>query len=242
MVTSTSSATSGLGSIFQSDTTSQTDKTNKLFTDNSEMYLKLFLTQLQNQDPTQPFDTAQMTEQLSQLNSSQQLIQTNKNLEQLIAQNKSSQASSLSSFINKEIEYLGDTFYTDGTETKQFSYLVDSDYKSVNIEIRDGDDKLVVKYPGDLAQGSHKFEWDGKDASGNPVAAGTYKISAVTEDSDGKFANVSTFIKAKVSGVDFSSSSEPVILVGNNENKIGVDLSRIASVMDIPSTTNTTTN
>ncbi len=226
-----------IGSVFQTTVESSADKSSKLFTDNSEMYLGLFLAQLRNQDPTQPFDTAQMTEQLSQLNSGQQMIAMNKNLEELIAQNTNTQASSVTSFINKEVEYLGDTFYTDAGATKQFSYLVDKDYADVNIEIRDNDNKLLMRLPGDKAIGSHKISWDGKDTLGNPVAAGAYKISAVTKSESGEFGNISTFIRATVTGVDFSSSSEPVILVGNSDNKIGVDLSRISSVMNQATTT-----
>ena len=233
---------SSIGSVFQTQTQSAADKSNKLFSDNGEMYLGLFLSQLKNQDPTQPFDTAQMTEQLSQLNSSQQLIATNKNLEQLVAQNKNSQASQLASFINKEVEYLGDTFHTDAGETKNFAYIVDKDYANVDVEIRDSENNLVVKVPGDKTIGNHKFVWDGKDAAGEVVPAGTYKITAVSKDSANQFGALSTFIRATVTGVDFSSSSEPVIIVGDNEDKIGVDLSRIASVMEKPATTTTTTN
>jgi flagellar basal-body rod modification protein FlgD len=231
-------ATSGLGSIFQPNTPSKTAKSNSAFTANSEMYLTLFLTQLKNQDPTQPFDTAQMTEQLAQLNSSQQMIETNKNLETLIAQNKNAQGSQLASFINKEVTYLGDTFYQPVGSAQKFTYINDKPYESVTIQVLDKDNNLVVKFVGNTTQGSHDVAWDGKDALGNPVPAGTYKISAATKDAKGELGNVSTLIKAVVTGVDFSSSKEPVILVGNNENKIGVDLSRIASVMDRPTTTN----
>lgn len=246
MVTSTTSTSSAIGSIFQTNTTSAADSASKLFTDNSEMYLQLFLTQLKNQDPTQPFDTAQMTQQLSQLNTSQQQIEMNKNLEALIEQNKNSQASSLVGFINKEVEYLGDTFYLQQGDSQSFKYFVDKEYQNLTVTVADENGNLIVKYPlkdDQTTVGNHDFTWDGTDSLGNPVPTGTYKVSVSTETADGQFGSASTFLSGIVSGVDFASSTDPVIFVGNDQNRVGVDLSRISTVLNasITSTTNQNT-
>lgn len=230
---------SGIGSIFQT-TTSSADKSKNAFNTSSEMYLKLFLSQLKNQDPTQPFDTAQMTEQLSQLNSSQQLIDTNKNLESLISITKSSQASSLANFINKNVEYLGDTFYMTENDTQKFAYVIPAAVESASIEIRNENNDIIVKIPASNTAGNNDFTWDGKDSLGNQVPVGTYKVSVVTKDASDNFATASTFLSGKVSGVDFSSSKEPIVFIGDDKNRIGVDLSRISSVSESSSSTTTT--
>ncbi len=234
-----------IGSIFQN--TTSTAKTSKgIFDQNAEMYLGLFLTQLKNQDPTQPFDTAQMTEQLASLSNAQQSITMNKNLEELIALQKSSQASSLASFINKEVEYLGDTFYVEqGNTPQKFAYFVDAEYESVSVEIRDAGGVMVKKYPVEGvevngAQGSHDFTWDGTDLYGNPVEPGTYKVSVVAKNSNGQYGALTTFLKGVVTGVDFASAANPVIFIGNDDNRIGVDLSRVSAVLN-PTTTLPTT-
>lgn len=232
---------SGIGSIFQT-ATSSADKSKDVFNSSSEMYLQLFLAQLKNQDPTQPFDTAQMTEQLSQLNSSQQLIDTNKNLESLISITKSSQASSLANFINKDVEYLGDTFYMTENDTQKFAYVMPAGIQSANIEIRNENNDIILRVPASTAAGNNDFTWDGKDSLGNPVAVGTYKVSVITKDASDNFATASTFLTGRVSGVDFASSKEPIVFIGDDKNRIGVDLSRISSISDNPSSTTTTNN
>ncbi len=239
MVSSTESL-GGIGSIFNQNT-SGLDKSNASFNQSSDMYLKLFLTQLQNQDPTKPMEVSDMANQLSQLNSSQQLIAVNKNLQSLISSTNNSQASSLASFINKQVEYLGDTFYVSEGGSQKFSYFADADYENVDIEIRDESNQIIVKIPADKAQGTHDFTWDGKNAAGEPVAAGTYKVSAVSKTADNKFGALSTFLSGIVTGVDFASGANPVVFVGNDDNRVGVDLSRISAVLNAPTTTPTTT-
>lgn len=237
MVTSTT----GIGSIFQNgaNTSDNINQQKSVFDQSADMYLSLFLTQLKNQDPTEPFDTSKMAEQLSQLNTSQQLITTNKSLQELISVNKNSQASSLAGFINKNVEYLGDTFYMKPNDTQKFSYFVDDDYKSVNLEIRDEKGVLIRKIAGDKTQGSHDMTWDGKDATGTVVKEGTYKVTAVSEGTDGKFGGLSTFLTGTVTGIDFASSANPTVFIGADKYRIGVDISRISAISGGTTTTNT---
>lgn len=239
MVTSVSSS-SAIGSIFQASQSSA-EQANSVFGKSADMYLQLFLTQLRNQDPTQPMEVADMANQLSQLNSSQQLIGVNKNLETLISATNNNQASSLANFINKDVEYLGDTFYIEEGGNQKFSYFVDGEYTDINIEVRDENDQLVIKLPADKTTGTHDFTWDGKNTLGDAVTSGTYKIAAVAKDSDGKFTSLSTFLSGKVTGVDFASAAEPIVFIGTDKNRVGVDLSRISAILGNSSTTTTTT-
>ncbi len=239
-----------IGSVFQTSTssTSSASSADAQFQKSSDMYLQLFLAQLKNQDPTEPFDTAQMTQQLSTLNNTQQAIQTNKNLESLITLYQNSQGASLASFINKNVEYLGDTFYVAQGDTKNINYYLSDASAKTTITITDGNGTLVNQYTGDTDAGTHTFSWDGKDQYGNQVATGTYKISVASTDSSGNTTSDSTFLTGTVTGVDFTSSSTPVIFVGNDANRVGVDLSRISAILDSsasastinPTTTNTT--
>ncbi len=235
----TSNSIGGIGSIFQTTTGSSADKNKSVFDQSANMYLDLFLVQLKNQDPTKPFDVSDMAQQLSQLNTSQQLLATNKHLEDLVAVNKTSQASSLASFINKNVEYLGDTFYKAEGAPQKFSYFVDDDYKDVHLEVRDQNNNLIIKIPGDKTQGTHDFTWDGKNTLGNDVPEGTYKVSAVSESESAEFGSLSTFLSGTVTGIDFTSSANPTVFVGNDKNRVGVDISRISAISNSPTTTNT---
>ncbi|NSY16241.1 flagellar hook assembly protein FlgD [Neorhizobium sp. AL 9.2.2] len=65
-----------------------------------DAFLQLLIAQMQNQDPTDPLDASEQISQLATFSQVEQSIQTNTNLESLIAQSSLSNASS---YIGKTI-------------------------------------------------------------------------------------------------------------------------------------------
>jgi flagellar basal-body rod modification protein FlgD len=84
-VTSSTSTTS---------TTSSSSSTSSALS-SYDSFLKLFMAELQNQDPTSPMDTTQQMSQLASFSQVEQQVKLNTNLSTLISQNKMSQASDL---------------------------------------------------------------------------------------------------------------------------------------------------
>lgn len=76
-------------------TTSASTKDAAAASMNYDSFLKLLVTQMKNQDPTQPMDSAQQMAQLATFSQVEQTIKTNKNLETLIQGNALSQAGSV---------------------------------------------------------------------------------------------------------------------------------------------------
>jgi flagellar basal-body rod modification protein FlgD len=68
-------------------------------------YMKLLVTQLQNQDPTAPMDNNQMSSQLAQLSSLEQLENMNTTFKQVLASQQRQQATEL---IGKQVDFLPD--------------------------------------------------------------------------------------------------------------------------------------
>src|SRR5208282_634754 len=66
--------------------------------------LKLLTTQLQNQDPTNPADTNQVTQEIAQLSQVQGQLQTNQYLAQLIGLFSANQTSNAVSYIGKQVD------------------------------------------------------------------------------------------------------------------------------------------
>ena len=56
---------------------------------NKNDFLKLLIAQMKNQDPMNPMDPSQMVDQLTQINSLQQLIQIQSDLQQVLNQTPS---------------------------------------------------------------------------------------------------------------------------------------------------------
>lgn len=75
-VTPTTSAAAGTSIYSGSTSVAATDSSSQTY--NSAMFLKLLTTQLANQDPSSPMDSAQMVSQTAQLASMEQLTSLNK--------------------------------------------------------------------------------------------------------------------------------------------------------------------
>ena len=67
----------------------------KTATLNYDNFLKLFVAQLKNQDPTQPMDASQQMSQLAQFSQVEQTVKTNSNLETMMSTQRVSQAAEL---------------------------------------------------------------------------------------------------------------------------------------------------
>ena len=72
--------------------TSAAASAQKSATLNYDNFLKLFVAQLKNQDPTQPMDASQQMSQLAQFSQVEQTVKTNSNLETLMSSQRVTQA------------------------------------------------------------------------------------------------------------------------------------------------------
>ena len=130
-----------------------------------DAFLTLLVTQLRNQDPTEPTDNAELMAQLASFSSVEQQVQINEKLEALISSNVLGDASSL----------IGKTVTSpDGTVTgKVSSIIIASD--GVVAELEDGtrlaiSPGTVITDPGSSSQSPAESEAENSD-SGDPVAA-----------------------------------------------------------------------
>src|SRR5437762_6857991 len=109
MPTTVASAASTSSSSSSSNTTASTATTG--IADNFQTFLTLLTTQLKNQNPLDPLDTNQFTQQLVQFAGVEQQINMNQQLTSLVALQKANQVTSAMSF-------LGATATVDGSSTK----------------------------------------------------------------------------------------------------------------------------
>ncbi len=182
-------------------------------------FLNLLVAQLKNQDPLNPSDPTQFTSQLAQYSQLEQLFNLNSSMGNLTtAQSNSERLSSLS-LIGQDVVVQGSDFAL-GNTSAQLGYKTDGTAASVKLNIQNSDGKTVGTLAGkDLTAGNHFLTWDGKDGSGNMLPAGTYTITVDAKNSAGASVNVSSLIRATVTGVDLSGS-EAQIVTGSGEYKV----------------------
>lgn len=201
---------------------------------NMQTFLTLLTTQLQNQDPLQPMDSAEFTNQLVLYTQAEQQIKTNSMLENLIALNKGTIGTQALGYIGKEVSFASDALYaeTEGQEQK-FYYSLETPASKLTVNIMDADGDIVRSMPmtEGLEIGAHKVVWDGKNNDGEAVPVGDYQIVIGALDADQKPVKASTLVSARVAGLEADGSGS-VNLILSGDRSIG--LASILSVQERP--------
>lgn len=218
MVSSVGSSTTAT----TTDKQSTADKAITKFGNDYNDFLKLLVTQLKNQDPTAPLDANQFTTQLVQFTQAEQSVATNKNLETLIDQNNVVKNTNMVSYVGLDAEVEGNFISLGSEGGTNFAYNLDSVPDNVFVTVRDaksGD--AIFTASGTKNVGRNTVSWDGKDANGDRVKAGTYQIEVSTADKSGaNLKSLATYVSGKVQGVNLNDENPSLII--NNE-KISLD-------------------
>lgn len=196
---------SAINGYTQTGTSSTNSSANQLSAD-MNTFLTLLTTQLKYQDPLDPMDTAEFTNQLVQYSSVEQAIQTNTKLDNLLSLNISNLGAQAVSYIGKVAQVLGNVMPLENGQAKA-TYTLDKNVESAMITVKDLNGNIVYSEQGKITAGTHDFEWDGKDADGNQLEDGAYKIEVTTKVGKGETAaTVTTTIFGKVTGVASDSN------------------------------------
>jgi flagellar basal-body rod modification protein FlgD len=168
-----------------------------------EDFLKLLVSQLQNQDPLNPSDPTQFTAQLAQFSSLEQLTNINENLQSLAgAQNLGAL-----SFIGQDViaEEGGFQF---NSEPLRLGYRLSAPADEVTLFVQDGLGRTVASIPGaETSTGEHFLSWDGLGSNGQMIPAGEYRLLVAAVKGKDQAVDASSLVQARVSGVDFEGSS-----------------------------------
>lgn len=213
------SALSSLSSVAQSASTSQkTANSAATLSENFDTFLTLLTTQLQHQDPLEPMDSSEFTNQLVQYSNVEQSIQQNANLEKMISMFQTQGLNTATGYIGKEVTALTDMAYhtNDGAH---WIYSLESNADTVNIVVTDASGKTVYSGTGETGAGEHNFMWDGRDKDGNPLPEGFYKLQVTAKTVDGTEIANDIFLRDKVSSVEVANG-EPVLVVGGMPVKL----------------------
>ena len=204
---------SDLSSIIGSVNSGGTTTTNSSQTLSSDMntFLTLLTTQLQYQDPLDPMDASEYTNQLVQYSSVEQAIQTNEKLDNLLSLSVYNLGVQATGYVGKTVQVLGDMMPLDGGVSKA-TYTLSKNVQECTILIKNSEGKTVFATQGGTSAGAHDFIWDGKDAAGNQLPDGVYQISVSTSVPNGESeASVTSTVYGKVTGV---ASDENGIYLG----------------------------
>jgi flagellar basal-body rod modification protein FlgD len=190
---------------------SQQQQATQQLAGNFDTFLKLLTTQLQNQDPLSPMDSNQFTQQLVEFSGVEQQINTNDNLQSLIALSMSQQASAAVNYIGHSV------VMTNGTGALQngavdWTYNLNAPAAGTTLTVTDSTGKVVYTGSGSTAQGNNDFAWNGQDSNGNQLPDGQYTLSVAAAAGDGSAITSTIASKAIVTAVDMSGTTPQLVL------------------------------
>jgi len=162
-------------------------------------FLNMLVTQLQHQDPLDPMDANQFTQQLVQFASVEQQIYQNSNLEKLVGIQQTGQVSSMVNYLGKSIEANGAAFNLDLGAGK-FSYNLDTQSVETTLTIQDAAGSTVWTSPLKTTAGKEIYLWDGIKADGTQAPDGPYTAVISAKDRDGNLIDVAQTVYGKVTG------------------------------------------
>jgi len=192
---------------------------------NFDTFLQLLTTQLQHQDPLDPMDTSQFTQQLVEYSQVEQQIDSNTNLQTLISQGTSQSAAYATSYLGKTVTVSGgEGSLTNGQA--QWTYNLGTASTSTTLQVTDANGNVVYSGSGQTTAGNSNFNWNGVDNSGNQLPDGSYTL-AVKAAAGGSTVTTSVTAVGTVSEVNLINGT-PQLLIGSME----VPLTSISSVQN----------
>jgi flagellar basal-body rod modification protein FlgD len=172
---------------------------------NFQTFLTLLTTQLQNQNPLDPLDTNQFTQQLVQFAGVEQQLKTNDQLTSLVSLQQTAQSTQALGFVGKTAVVDGATTQlTNSAATWNLSVASNS---NVNITIANSTGQNVFSGTYPVTAGANQaFTWDGKGNDGTQWPDGKYTMTATAADTSGNAVGVSTQIQGVVNSVDLTQT------------------------------------
>ena len=198
-----------------SSSSSSLDSTSTTLAGNFQTFLQLLTTQLQNQNPLDPLDTNQFTQQLVEFASVEQQLKTNDQLTTLVSLQQTTQATQALGFVGKTAVVSGNTAaLTSSSATWQLNVPSAS---TVNISIANSQGQTVFtgNYPANAGNGQ-PFTWNGQGNDGTQWPDGQYTMTATAADSSGNPVAIATQVGGTVSSVDLTQT--PPLLTINGQS------------------------
>ena len=178
-----------------------------------EQFLRLMITQLQNQDPFEPMENGDFLGQMAQFSTVSGIGDLKESFEATAQALKGSQALQAASLVDRSALVKSSSAGFDGETPVRGAFEVPSGASQAEVTIRDASGALVRRIPATVgADGRATFSWDGFDAEGNQRAAGTYQVSASVQAGTGTQA-AETLVWGRIDSVTLGSSKDGSVVI-----------------------------
>jgi flagellar basal-body rod modification protein FlgD len=172
----------------------------------ADRFLKLLVTQMQNQDPLNPMDNAQITSQMAQINTVNGIEQLNTTVEGLNSQFVQLQALAGASLVGREVTLQGNKLVIEeGAATGGFELAGGADL--VKVEVLSPAGRVVDTLNlGAQTGGRHGFEWNAAGLPDTGVGGAPYTFRVVATNGSANVGNT-PLMRDRVQAIQTSGSN-----------------------------------
>ncbi|MDO9279951.1 MAG: flagellar hook capping FlgD N-terminal domain-containing protein [Polaromonas sp.] len=175
-------------------------------------FLKLFTTQLQNQNPLDPTKNEAFVAQLAQFSQLEATTNMATQLTTFVTSMAGDRMLSGAAMIGKKVAVDGAPVVMSGGQPVQGVIALPAGAEGMRLEIFDSQGTLVrQQIAGAQTPGEVTLTWDGKDSLGSTVADGSYAFKA-TITSAGKTSNPPVTTLATVRSISQADAASPLML------------------------------
>jgi len=184
---------------------------------NFDTFLQLLTTQLQNQNPMDPLDTNQFTQQLVEFASVEQQVNMNTNLQTLISLQHTAEATSAMQLIGLNAAVKSNTAVLSNAtgSPATWSFSVPSPATG-QLSITNASGQTVFSGAVTLNPGNQTFTWNGQGNNGITWPDGNYTMSINATGANGQPVTISTEVQGTISGIDLSQNPPQVVIGGQD--------------------------
>ncbi|HEX4409625.1 MAG TPA: flagellar hook capping FlgD N-terminal domain-containing protein [Xanthobacteraceae bacterium] len=183
---------------------------------NFNTFLTLLTTQLQNQNPLDPLDTNQFTQQLVEFSGVEQQINMNSNLQTLITLQQTSEATSAMQFLGSNVTLSGTTATLTSSTSPATWSLNSASPATAKVTITNSSGQTAYTGTVSLNSGAQSYSWNGLGNNGISWPAGQYTMAISATSASGQPVTVNTQIQGTVSNIDTSQSPPQVTVNGQS--------------------------
>src|SRR5476649_642278 len=169
---------------------------------NFQTFLTLLTAQLKNQNPLDPLDTNQFTQQLVQFAQVEQQLRSNDQLATLVSLQKTTQSTAALSFVGQNVVVDGSTAQlANGQAIWSFTSPKPA---TATITLKDSSGQTAYSGSYTLQAGQQNFQWDGKGNDGTVWPNGAYTMSITSKDASGQSVAIATEAQGVVDSADLT--------------------------------------
>ncbi len=170
-----------------------------------DTFLKLMVTQMNNQDPFKPMENGDFLAQIAQFGAVSGLDQLNTQISDLSTSLTSGQALQAGGLVGHEVLVPVDTGHLAPGGAIRGQVELTQSSPEVTLRVHDAAGQLVRELPlGSAPGGVLRFDWDGTDDSGAHVPPGRYRVSVTAVQGEGS-VDLQTQLFSRVESVSLSA-------------------------------------